>query len=137
MTVGGGCLCRSVRFMIEAEPMAARSCWCRQCQYLGAGSATVNVCFRSEDVTVEGDVRWHGSRADSGIRMRRGFCPTCGTALFSIAETRPHLTFVRAGALDEPNLMAPQAIIWTSAAPDWAHFDPRVPHYSAQVPPVA
>lgn len=137
MTIKGGCLCRAVRFDIAAEPMASRMCWCRLCQYLGGGSATVNVCFPSEAVTIEGEVRWHESVADSGSRMRRGFCPTCGTALFSIAEPRAHLTFVRAGALDDPDLMAPQAIIWSSAAPNWAHFDPDVPRYPAQVPPVA
>jgi hypothetical protein len=57
--------------------------------------------------------------------------------LFSIAEPRPHLTFVRAGALDDPNLIAPQAAIWTSAAPEWASFDPDVPQFPQQVPPVA
>jgi hypothetical protein len=134
---GGGCLCRAVRIEIDAEPMAARMCWCRQCQYFGGGSATVNVCFPSDKVTTSGEVRWHESVADSGNRMRRGFCPSCGTPLFSVAEPRPHLIFVRAGALDDPNLIAPEAIIWTSAAPRWACHDPEVPQYPAQIPPVA
>ena len=117
--------------------MAARMCWCRLCQYLGGGSATVNVCFPADKLRTAGEVRWHESVADSGTRMRRGFCPQCGTPLFSVAETRPHLVFVRAGALDDPNLIGPEAIIWTSAAPRWAHFDPEVPQYPAQIPPVA
>lgn len=137
MTHGAGCLCGQVRIAIEAEPLAARQCWCRLCQYLGGGTATVNVCFPSEAVTTTGEVRWHESVADSGNRMRRGFCPTCGTPIFSMAESRPHLTFIRAGALDDPNLRAPEAVIWTSAAPDWACLDPQLPHYPAQIPPVA
>jgi len=132
-----GCLCRAVRIEIAAEPMAARMCWCRLCQYLGGGSATVNVCFPSGAVRTAGEVRWHESVADSGTKMRRGFCPACGTPLFSVAESRPHLVFVRAGALDEPDLIAPQAIIWTGAAPAWASHDPAVPRYPAQIPPVA
>ena len=137
MTIGAGCLCGSVRIEIVAEPLAARMCWCRLCQYLGGGSATVNVCFPSEAVRTSGEVRWHESVADSGTPMRRGFCPGCGTPLFSVAETRPHLVFIRAGALDDPNRIAPEAIIWTSAAPDWAHHDPDVPQFPAQIPPVA
>ena len=137
MTTGAGCLCRAVRIEIDAEPMAARMCWCRLCQYLGGGSATVNVCFPADKVAWTGEVRWHESVADSGNRMRRGFCPACGTPLFSIAEARRHLIFVRAGALDDPDLAAPQAIIWTSAAPEWACHDPHVPHYPAQIAPVA
>jgi hypothetical protein len=137
VTIGAGCLCGAVRVEIAAEPLAARMCWCRLCQYLGGGSATVNVCFPSDTVRTTGEVRWHESVADSGTPMRRGFCPTCGTPLFSVAESRPHLIFIRAGALDDPGLKAPEAIIWTSAAPGWACHDPGLPQHPAQVPPVA
>jgi hypothetical protein len=137
MIHGAGCLCGQVRIAIAAEPMAARMCWCRLCQYLGGGAATVNVCFPRDKVDVTGEVRWHESVADSGNRMKRGFCPTCGTPLFSAAEARPHLLFIRAGALDDPGLRGPEAVIWTAAAPDWACLDPVLPHYPGQIPPVA
>jgi hypothetical protein len=69
--------------------------------------------------------------------MRRGFCPTCGTPMFSIAASRPHLIFARAGTLDDPNMIRPAATIWTSAAPDWACFDPAIPTIERQPPPIA
>jgi len=97
----------------------------------------MSVCFRADAVSVQGEVKWFESIADSGNRMRRGFCPTCGTPLFSKAESRPHLTFIRAGALDDPNLMAPQMTVWTDAAPDWACIDPTLPKLPGQPPPVA
>lgn len=137
MAHGAGCLCGSVRIRIDAEPLAARMCWCRLCQYLGGGTATVNVCFPADKVAVEGEVRWHDSIADSGNHMKRGFCPTCGTPIFSLAESRSHLAFIRAGALDDPSLIGPQAVIWTGAAPEWACLDPELPHFPAQIPPVA
>jgi hypothetical protein len=43
MTITGGCRCGAVRYTIEAEPLFARHCWCRDCQYIGAGPGTVNV----------------------------------------------------------------------------------------------
>ncbi|MCF8709714.1 GFA family protein [Rhizorhapis sp. SPR117] len=138
MTIAGGCLCGAVRFTVDAEkPMAVRTCWCRLCQYLGAGTATVNACFPAEALSVRGAVRWHANTADSGNSMQRGFCPQCGTPLFSNAESRPHLTFIRAGALDNPNLAAPEATIWTSQAPEWACINPDLPSLEAQPPPVA
>lgn len=137
MPHGAGCLCGQVRISIDAEPIVARMCWCRLCQYLGAGSATVNVCFPSDRITTTGQVRWHHSIADSGTSMQRGFCPECGTPIFSLAESRPHLTFIRAGALDDPGLIEPQAIIWAGSAPAWAHLGPALPQYPAQIPPVA
>ena len=137
MKTSGGCLCKAVRFSVTAAPLAARVCWCRVCQYLGAGNGAMSVCFRTDAVSVEGDVKWFESIADSGNRMQRGFCPTCGTQLFSKAESRPHLTFIRAGALDDPNLMKPQMTIWTDSAPDWACIDPALPKVPGQPPPVA
>ena len=137
MTIGAGCLCGAIRMEIAAEPMAARTCWCRLCQYLGAGTAGVNVCFPTDAVTITGEIRHYASLADSGNRMQRGFCPNCGTPLTSAAESRPHLLFVRAGALDDPELMGPQATIWTSAAPSWACISDAIPSYPAQIPPVA
>ncbi|HLA01680.1 MAG TPA: GFA family protein [Aestuariivirga sp.] len=137
MANSGGCLCSEVRFSASAAPLAARVCWCRLCQYLGGGGGMVSVCFRTDSVSVQGNVSWYESIADSGNRMQRGFCPKCGTPLFSKAESRPHLIFIRAGALDDPNLMAPQMTIWTNAAPDWACFDPALPKIAGQPPPVA
>ncbi len=137
MASTGGCLCKAVRFSISGPPLAARVCWCRLCQYLGAGSGMVSVCFPADGLDVQGTAAWFSSDADSGNIMQRGFCPICGTPLFSKAEVRPHLVFVRAGALDDSGLLAPQMTIWTAAAPHWAVFDPALPQYPGQPPPAA
>ena len=137
MSHGAGCLCGAVRFTIDAEPMAARTCWCRLCQYLGGGTATANVCFPADRVRWTGEIRYHDAVADSGNMLRRGFCPTCGTPLTSAALARPHLIFLRIGTLDDPDLMGPQMTIWTSQAPSWACISAEIPSVEAQPPPVA
>lgn len=134
--ITGGCLCRAVRYRITAAPLASRQCWCRLCQYLGAGTATVNVCFAAEALTIVGPTHDYVSIADSGNRMHRRFCPACGTPLFSAAEARPHLIFVRAGSLDDTSLAPPRMSIWTGQAPAWACIDPDLPQLSGQPPPV-
>ncbi len=128
----GRCLCGSVTFRVAADPVAVRTCWCRQCQYLGAGSATVNAVFPSEALEIQGDTTSIQSLADSGATMTRRFCPKCGTQVFSQASTRPHQTVVRVGALDQPELFPPQTTIWTSAAPPWASFDEAIPKVAGQ-----
>ena len=137
MSITGGCLCGAVRYEASAEPLAVRTCWCRLCQYLGGGTATVNVCFETSAVSITGELADHRSVADSGNVMHRGFCPKCGTPVTSTAEVRPHLIFVRAGTLDDPSIAAPQATIWTSAAPEWACISDEIPSYPEQIPPVA
>ena len=137
MQITGHCLCGAVRYRIEAAPLASRSCWCRLCQYIGAGSATVSVCFPTNAITIERQLHDFRSVADSGNIMHRRFCPNCGTHMFSEAETRPHLIFVRAGTLDDPELAKPTSTIWISEAPTWACIDPNLPRIEAQPPPVA
>ncbi len=135
MTIEGGCLCGAVRYTSALEPVTARICWCRVCQYLGAGSGTVNVAFRSQEFEVTGRTQDFRSVADSGNVMHRRFCVECGTPLFSSAEARPELIFVRAGSLDDPNLVRPVMTIWTSSAPGWACMSETLPRVERQPPP--
>ena len=137
MLITGGCLCRAVRYQAGAAPIVTRVCWCRLCQYLGAGSGTVNVCFLTQAITIEGELCDFQSVADSGNRMHRRFCRICGTPLFSEAESRPHLIFVRAGTLDDPETARPAATIWTAQAPTWACIDSRLSIFEGQAPPAA
>lgn len=136
MPVTGGCLCGKVRFEIAADkPLAVRQCWCRVCQYLGAGAGTVNAIFGKEGVSVTGDTAVYTSTADSGSVMHRTFCPACGTPLFSEAEPRPNQIIVRVGALDDRELGRPGGVIWTKSAPSWACYDPALPKTESQPAP--
>ena len=135
MEVTGGCLCKAVRYRVTNSPLVTRTCWCRVCQYIGAGSATVNACFPTDAIKIEGALTDYRSVADSGNVMHRRFCPTCGTHMFSEAEARPHLIFVRVGTLDDPEIARPSMTIWASAMPSWACLDPNIPQVEGQPPP--
>lgn len=135
MKITGGCLCGAVRFESPALPVITRICWCRLCQYLGAGSGTVNVCLEAKGFAVHGVTSDYSNIADSGNVMHRKFCPSCGTPLFSTAEARPHLVFVRAGALDDPEAARPAMTIWTEQAPSWACIAEDLPRVARQPPP--
>jgi len=137
MEITGGCLCKAVRYSLSAAPIVTRSCWCRVCQYIGAGSGTVNTGFPSDALKVSGELRDYVMSADSGNVMHRRFCPICGTHLFTASEARPRLTFVRAGTLDDPNVAKPAMTIWTAAAPAWACIDAGLPRLQGQAPPAA
>jgi hypothetical protein len=137
MDVTGGCLCGAVRYRITAAPIVTRVCWCRVCQYLAAGNGTVNTCFPSNAITIEGPLADYQRIADSGNVMHRRFCPTCGTHMFSEAEARPHLIFVRSGTLDDRELAKPSVSAWTSQAPTWACLDDTIPRFAGQPPPAA
>ena len=135
MTISGGCLCRAVRYTVTSQPLATRICWCRDCQYLAAGGATVNLVFATTALSLSGPLRDYASSADSGNRMHRQFCEHCGTPVTSLSEARPHLTILRAGTLDDPELARPALTIWTDSAPSWACIDTALPSTPQQPPP--
>jgi hypothetical protein len=130
MPHSGQCLCGAVRVVIDSEPSGARMCWCRDCQYIASGSATVNILFPPESVQFSGNIATYTMIADSGNTVERGFCKGCGSQLYSntIEPAGPPMR-VRAGLLDNRELISPQAIIWTESAPDWAILDPALPHH--------
>ena len=134
MTFTGGCLCGQLRFTIAAEPLGARMCWCRDCQRIASGSATVNALFAPETISYSGEIAIYEKVADSGNVVERGFCPTCGSQIFSRPKAGDTPTRIRTGTLDDPSAVPPQAIIWTDSAPAWAKFDHDLPQF-AKAPP--
>lgn len=130
MTITGGCLCGQVRFEADEPPSGARMCWCRDCQRIASGSATINVLFAEQAVRYTGEIAVMRMVADSGNTVERGFCPSCGAQMFSKTVPSRGLPMrVRAGTLDDPELMPPSAVIWADSAPSWAVLDPALPHH--------
>lgn len=131
----GRCSCGAVTLRIEAEPVAVRQCWCRHCQKIAAGNATNNAIFPAEAVHFSGELQSSGWTADSGNSLTYWFCPRCGTQAYAQTSARPQFRTVRLGFLDAPHGLAPEAIIWTEAAPQWAALDPGLEQWPRQPPP--
>jgi hypothetical protein len=132
--IEGGCRCGAVRYRLDALPLMVRQCWCRDCQHISGGNATVNLIVRRDSLHVTGSPAHFESLAESGNHMSRYFCGTCGSPLFSESLENPDFRGVRVGSLDQPGRFPPQAIIWTDSAPAWAHVDPALPAFPRQVP---
>jgi len=131
----GQCLCGQVTLSIASDPIGARTCLCRDCQKFGGGNGTTNAFFVLADIDQSGDLTWYESTADSGNTTSRAFCPKCGSHVFTKGSARPDLCGVRLGMLDDRDLIAPQAVIWTESAPKWAAIDPDLPNFP-KAPPV-
>lgn len=131
--IKGRCFCGAVQYEVSGAPLLKRACWCRDCQYLSCGNASVNVVFASRGLAINGKLAEFVSVADSGQNIRRRFCPTCGTHMFSEAISQPDYIVVRAGTLDRPELAEPSSVIWTASAPAWAWIDPHLPRFERHV----
>ena len=99
----GRCLCGAVSFEVSCDRDHADACHCSQCRrWSGTFWASVNVPYASLRLTSgEGSVAWFRSSES----VRRGFCKTCGSALFwhpDRHKEHSHMLGVALGALDSP-----------------------------------
>lgn len=138
MTITGSCFCGQVRYTIDADaPLGTGTCWCRDCQKIASGSPTNNAFFPEDAVRFEGELGRIEKIADSGNKVERGFCPKCGSQMFSrTLEPQGMPIRIRTGTLDDPELAPPKVVIWTASAPSWAVIDPDLPQFE-QGPPAS
>jgi hypothetical protein len=134
MRVSGECLCGAVQYSGEADPLFQVKCYCSDCRKTsGAGHAAM-IGFPIGAVSITGDVNEFRSTADSGTAVTRGFCPSCGSGVYSRNAAMPHIIFLRASTLDDPDLFSPQLVVYASRAPAWDPVSEGVPTFSESPP---
>jgi hypothetical protein len=128
-TYRGGCLCGAVRYVAEGEPVNERICHCRLCQKAIGAAFNARLLFRRSDVELTGPVQTFNSSPE----LKRGFCPQCGTTIFSAREALG-LIGLTSGSLDDPADFHPTMHIWTSARQPWVRLDDGLPQHP-EAPP--
>lgn len=127
--ITGGCLCGACRYETVAEPINIRACHCRLCQKAIGASFNARVLVPLDTLTINGPVGWYASSDD----LERGFCPRCGTTLFS-RRTSANLIGLTMGSLDDPDRFVPAEHIWTSSRQEWLMLADDLPAHE-QGPP--
>ncbi|MEQ8398818.1 GFA family protein [Thalassobaculum sp.] len=126
----GGCLCGSVRYHSPAEPVLTAHCHCADCRRSSGTGHCTHVVMPEAGFTVTGEVRFFDRPADSGNLVRRGFCPACGSPIYSTNSMMPDKVFIRASSLDDPELAKPAMSVYASRAPSWDAVDPALPAFA-------
>lgn len=125
--LSGGCLCGAVRYEAEVEAVRASLCHCTHCQKVSGSAFSVNVIAPADKVTFSGAApSAYVDSAESGRKLRRLFCPTCGSSLASEAEAFPGMIILKAGTLDDRSAVTPVVNIWTRSAQPWVIHDPAL-----------
>jgi hypothetical protein len=122
----GRCLCGSVTYSVDAEPIAQAVCHCTNCQRQTSSPFSVVVGVPRDTFEVEGDTlaSFSTTADDHGGETQRNFCSACGSPLFSITPAAPQFVFIKAGSLDDSSWLEPALEVWTRSAQPWApHFE--------------
>ena len=124
----GGCLCGRVRYRASGTPEKPHYCHCRMCQRGVGAPVTAWVNFPlAELVWTAAEPAYYRSSAE----LRRGFCPSCGASVCTIADGDT-LVCVTLASLDEPARISPELHMWTSSAMPWLEIADDLPRHDGQ-----
>ena len=122
----GSCNCGKVSFQINGELRDILACHCTQCRkqsgfYFAATEA------KYDDIKIIGDenITWY----EASPIAKRGFCATCGSALFWQAKDHDHMSIL-AGALDTPTNLKIKAHIFCADKGDFYEITDGLPQYA-------
>ncbi len=132
--ITGQCLCGSVTYRTEAEPLRMAQCHCKGCQRASGTGHMSLAFFKEADVTISGDVSSHTTVADSGNENIRAFCPTCGARMFGRNSSRAGILAITAGTADDNSWFTPQAIVYNQDKPIWDQMDGDLPTFDTMPP---
>ncbi|MBO9574949.1 MAG: GFA family protein [Sphingobium sp.] len=135
--LGGGCACGAVRYEISAEPIFVNNCHCTLCQKQTGSTSVVNLFVESTHFTpLSGATTRHVVKAGSGGDHAIMRCAACGTALWSVYPRLGDLGVgVRAGTLDNPAAVRPDAAIFVADRMPWVTLPAGIPHFETTYNP--
>ena len=133
-SAAGGCMCGAVRYELNAAPIFMGNCHCRDCQRANGAAYNPAIGVPRSAMKITGDVKYYESKTDTGSMTRRGFCPNCGSRLFSDPPFAADLMVIVASSLDDPSIFKPAMDIFTSSAQPWDHMDPSLTKFPKMPP---
>ena len=127
----GGCDCRAVRFRLQTKPLFVHCCHCRWCQRESGAAFALNAMIEADRVVnlgVEPEIV--DTPSESGLGQKIARCPRCRIAVWSnYAGSGPVVAFVRAGTLDNPDLLSPDVHIFTATKQPWVVLPKGTPAF--------
>jgi hypothetical protein len=121
MKIDGRCHCGYITYEAEIEPDKVMICHCSDCQTL-SGTAFRTVAFTRVGTfkLLSGQLKIYVRVGESGNKRPQGFCPECGTPIYSttIAED-PKVHVIRIGSARQRHELMPKLQLWTRSEQRW------------------
>ncbi len=110
MKIDGGCHCGYVTIEAEADPETTTICNCTDCQTMSGAPLRAVISTRPGTFVLRsGQPKEYRKTADSGAVRPQGFCPRCGTAIYSTSDgDDPKAYNIRVGVLRQRNELVPR-----------------------------
>ncbi len=126
----GGCLCGAVHYEGEGEAIFSGHCHCTDCRKSSGTGHCSHMVVPTNAVKITGTLTQFAKKADSGFLVTRFFCPACGSPIYSTNTRWPDMFAIRASSLDDPDVFAPQMIVYDSRRVAWDAIDADLPRFA-------
>lgn len=136
MTIVGGCRCGAVRYRLAMESLPPTyACHCLHCQTTSGSAFGQHALLPEGAISVTGPVVAYEHAGPDGVVSRQRVCGECHTRVYNSNGVMPGMVVLRAGTLDDSNLLDPIAHIWTRRKQPWVVIPEAVPRWSESPSP--
>lgn len=122
--ITGKCLCGNVSFSADTDIKLMANCHCSDCRAATGAAYGTLVFVEADALAVSGSPKVFKHTADSGADMEKHFCPDCGSQLFGKNSNRANMVSLRAGVLDQTDLIKPAVNVYVSSKIPSTPIDP-------------
>lgn len=127
--IEGGCRCGAVRYTIALAALPpVYACHCHQCQRWTGSAFSLQALVPEAALTVTGPVMIYERATEDRVSTQR-ICGTCHSRIYNTNTRRPGIAVVRAGTLDQSEVLECRAHIFTATRQGWFDIDPSVPSW--------
>jgi hypothetical protein len=121
MKVDGACYCGFIRVEAEIDPEKVSICHCTDCQTVSSSAFRISVTAAGNATKITGEPAIYVKTAESGNQRAQGFCPKCGTPIFSTTpgDGPKEFYMLRVGILRQRESLSPKRQIWARSARPW------------------
>ena len=131
MIYTGGCFCGALRFQSDAKPVETGYCHCSICRKTTGAPL---LAFASFPVSKFAYTKGNPTVFRSSSNGQREFCSTCGTQICFRETGSAETVDINSGALDQPDIVAPDHHIYPSSQMPWLKLDDELPRYENERP---
>mgnify|MGYP001821247042 CR=1 FL=1 len=125
--IKGHCLCKSVRYVVDGEPVWCAHCHCSDCRRHTGSAVATFVCFEKGQFSLTAG---EFGRIESSPGVYRCFCSACGTPMAYERGDLPGEIHLYLGTLEQPEQMPPtlevycrERLPWLKLTVDGPSFD--------------
>ena len=128
--ITGRCLCGGIQYEYDGEIGPAGVCHCEDCRRTSGSAFGISVRLEKTGFYVQkGNLGSYTKLGDSGNELTRHFCADCGSPIFTSSPVHRDFVYVKAGSLNDPDIVRLRHQAWTASAVAWARVPLDLPAF--------